>query len=43
MDIVQESLKLYKSHMTVKPDALLRYARICRVERVMTPYLEAIL
>ena len=43
MDVVQESLKLYKSRMQVKPDALLRYARICRVEHVITPYLEAIL
>lgn len=43
MDVVQEALKLYKSRMPVKPDALLRYTRICRVERVMTPYLEAIL
>jgi len=43
MDIVQEALKLYKSRMPVKPDALLRYTRICRVERVMTPYLEALL
>lgn len=43
MDVVQEALKLYKTRMTVKPDALLRYARICRVERVMTPYLEAML
>lgn len=43
MDVVQEALKLYKSRMPVKPDALLRYARICRVERVMTPYLEALL
>jgi predicted transcriptional regulator of viral defense system len=43
MDVVQEALKLYKSRMPIKPDALLSYARICRVERVMTPYLEAML
>ena len=43
MDVVQEALKLYKSSMPIKPDDLLRYARICRVERAMTPYLEAML
>ena len=43
MDVIQEALRLYKSRMSIKPDTLLRYARICRVERVMTPYLEALL
>lgn len=43
MDVVQEALKLYASRRPVKLDALLRYARVCRVERVMTPYLEAML
>ena len=43
MDVVQEALRLYKSRMQFKPDALLGYARICRVERIMIPYLEAML
>ena len=43
MDVVLEALRLYKSRMPMKPDALLRYARICRVESVMTPYLESLL
>ena len=43
MDMVQEALRLYKSRVPFKSDALIRYARICRVERVMTPYLEALL
>ncbi len=43
MDSVVEALKLYKQRKPIKVTELLRYARICRVERVMTPYLEAIL
>ena len=43
MDVVLESLKLYKARKTFKGDELLRYAQICRVEKVMKPYLEAVL
>ncbi len=43
MDIVLESLKLYKQQGTFKVDALLKYAAICRVKKVMQPYLEAII
>ena len=43
VDIAIEALKLYKERMRIKPDDILRYARICRVEKVMKPYLEAIL
>lgn len=42
MDIVLEALKLYKARKPFKLEDLLRYARICRVERIMRPYLEAI-
>lgn len=41
MDVVLEALKLYKSHKPFKLADLLKYARICRVEKVMKPYLEA--
>lgn len=43
-DVAVEALRLYRER-TRKPDraALLEYARINRVVRVMTPYLEAIL
>jgi predicted transcriptional regulator of viral defense system len=41
MDIVLESLKLYKARKPFQPEKLLEYARICRVENVMRPYLEA--
>lgn len=43
MDIVMEALKLYKDQGTFDIGKLLEYARVCRVERVMKPYLEAML
>ncbi len=43
MDVVQESLKLYKTRKPFKLAALLDYAKICRVQKVIRPYLEAIL
>jgi predicted transcriptional regulator of viral defense system len=41
MDVVLEALKLYWERN--KPDIgkILEYAKICRVEKVMTPYLES--
>jgi predicted transcriptional regulator of viral defense system len=41
MDVVLEALKLYKSQKPFNLTDLLKYARICRVEKVMKPYLEA--
>jgi predicted transcriptional regulator of viral defense system len=41
MDVVLEALKLYKARKTFNLGELLRFARICRVEKVMRPYLEA--
>lgn len=41
MDVVLEALKLYKARKTFNLGELLKYARICRVENVMRPYLEA--
>jgi predicted transcriptional regulator of viral defense system len=40
MDVVLEALKLYMTRYRFNPE-LLNYARICRVEKVMQPYLEA--
>lgn len=40
-DIVLEALKLYPKRHTARYDAVLKFARICRVESVMRPYLEA--
>ncbi len=41
MDVVLEALKFYRSQRPLNLANLLKYARICRVEKVMKPYLEA--
>ncbi len=41
MDVVLEALKLYRSQKKFNLEKLLEYARVCRVEEVMRPYLEA--
>jgi len=43
MDVVMEALKLYRSQKKYNLNELLKYAKICRVEKVMKPYLEATL
>lgn len=43
LDTVLEALKTYRQRGPVNREALLHYAEICRVRRVMTPYLEAVL
>jgi len=43
MDVVLEALKLYKARKKFDLGKLLKYARVCRVEKVMRPYLEATL
>ncbi len=43
MDVVLEALKLYRTRMDFNHKKLLEYAKICRVEKVMRPYLEATL
>lgn len=43
MDVVLEALKLYRSLKAFNPAEVMKYAKICRVEKVITPYLEAIL
>lgn len=41
MDVVLEALRLHRERYGLDLVALLRYARACRVEKVMWPYLEA--
>lgn len=41
MDVVLEALRLYRSQNKYNPKKILKYARVCRVENVMRPYLEA--
>lgn len=41
MDVVLEALKLYKTRRNFNLIELLKYAKVCRVEKIMRPYLEA--
>lgn len=41
MDVVLEALKLYRERFKFDANRLMHYARVCRVESVMKPYLEA--
>jgi predicted transcriptional regulator of viral defense system len=43
IDVAVEALRLARERKRVTPRGLLRYARLCRVERVMRPYLEALI
>jgi predicted transcriptional regulator of viral defense system len=43
LDVAIEALRLYRDRRHVKVGELMRLARVCRVERVMRPYLEAAL
>ena len=42
IDVAVEALRLARERKRVTPRVLLQYARLCRVERVMRPYLEAL-
>ncbi|CAN5581584.1 type IV toxin-antitoxin system AbiEi family antitoxin domain-containing protein [soil metagenome] len=42
MDVVLEALKLYKSRKKFNINSVIHFARICRVEKQITPYLESI-
>jgi len=41
--VALEALKLYRERTGFKVDGLMHFARVCRVEKVMRPYLEAII
>lgn len=43
METIREATELYREQFKPKPRELLRYAEICRVEKHMRPYLEAVL
>lgn len=43
IDVCVEALNLYRRRGQMKMDLIERYAKLCRVERVMRPYLEAVL
>ncbi len=42
MDVVLEVLKFYKAGKAFNVGKIIKYARICRVEKIMQPYLEAL-
>ena len=41
MDTVREALDLYREHQKPSRKKLIEFARICRVEKIMRPYLES--
>lgn len=43
LDVAVEALRLYRRRRTVKVDAILHFASLCRVQKIMQPYLEAAL
>lgn len=43
LDVALEALKLYRERMRFKVDDLMHFARVCRVEKVIRPYLEAVI
>jgi len=42
-DVAVEALRTYRKSSIFAVDELLRYARICRVDKIVRPYLEALL
>jgi len=43
LDVVVEALRMYRQQGQIKVESLLHFAGVCRVRKVMTPYLESIL
>jgi predicted transcriptional regulator of viral defense system len=43
LDTAIEALKLYREKKRFKSNDVMQFARVCRVEKVMRPYLEALL
>ena len=43
LDTTIEALKLYRERERFKVDELMFFARVCRIEKIMRPYLEALL
>ncbi len=43
LEVALEALRLYLRKERGRPDELLRFSRICRVEKVIRPYIEALL
>lgn len=41
LDTVMEAIRLYRQHGPVNSEALMHFAKVCRVGRALRPYLEA--
>ncbi|HMP75475.1 MAG TPA: type IV toxin-antitoxin system AbiEi family antitoxin domain-containing protein [Kiritimatiellia bacterium] len=41
LDTVLDALRRYRENVGLRSDKLMKYARVCRVQKVMQPYLEA--
>lgn len=41
MEVALEALQLYRERFKTKPALILQYAKLCRVEQIIRPYLEA--
>lgn len=42
IDVFLEAIKLYRSQKKMKLNEIIKYAKICRVEQIIRPYLESI-
>ncbi len=43
LDVAIEALKLYRDRKRLKVAELMKFAGVCRVEKVIRPYLESLL
>jgi hypothetical protein len=43
LDTVVEAIRFYRERKPVQVDKLMRYAAICRVKKIIRPYMEALL
>jgi len=43
LDTAVETVRFYRERRNVQVDEFMRYAAICRVEKIIRPYLEALL
>ena len=43
LEVALEALRFYRQRKKIRVDELVHYSRVCRVEKVMRPYLEATL
>jgi predicted transcriptional regulator of viral defense system len=43
LDTAVEAVRFYRERRSVKGDDIMRYATICRVQKIIRPYLEALL